>query len=675
MKEFLEIIFYDWAANWILSTASDNMINNILLDVPKNINYTAYNIIKNNPTKYDIEVYKSPKIININKYKEVIDYSLSNGRKLLIATNSTTIHKRISKIKGYNVVNLVGSNLETKLREYKDVDKIDEIDWNNTHIVIISSRYFAGFDIPLDVDILIDTNPHYSNSLISVNNIRQIIGRPRINVGRITLFICFDKNTINPNILYLPTIQATNSSDIKNKIKLKISKIKKEEWFETTQDIINDYAYYCLIFQDLLKDELKRYNCNIINYSNKKVANITELDSHQFYKKVEHLKNVSKIEDLQLDFFRIKKYLKYKLDGIFNPEMALLYHTMYLVKKNGIDIEIKKTLRPIRFYPSLFKELKGDWQWMLLYGWYKTELYKKNKKLPKHSELSKHNQDYLEARSLPTMEIVLQSNDSKDCYDKCLEVLKSKDIVISDREYQKLNSRCIDILNQRNKNDFRGLRTKEQLLTTIGYAHLMLLNGGVESYDFKLIRNRVYNPLSMIPEPLRNMMNINLVEIDIKHANPTFIDRLLGTNIADVVYETIMSKYQISRTEAKIKYNTYLNNHIADPRDVNKFFFTIGYADKALELTEYVVDKKGRVYDEMTRIEKEVVDYIATEFIPEKTPWFRFHDALIVLEEHFNPIKNSVKTKVMDIGLDFRYYNDSTLLHIEANNLDLWDLI
>ena len=37
MKEFLKIIFQDWKANWILSTATDNTVLNHLLDIPPGI--------------------------------------------------------------------------------------------------------------------------------------------------------------------------------------------------------------------------------------------------------------------------------------------------------------------------------------------------------------------------------------------------------------------------------------------------------------------------------------------------------------------------------------------------------------------------------------------------------------------------------------------------------------
>ena len=41
---------------------------------------------------------------------------------------------------------------------------------------------------------------------------------------------------------------------------------------------------------------------------------------------------------LKLDFYRIKRFLRYKIDGIFSPDLALLFYTAILIKSRNLNI-------------------------------------------------------------------------------------------------------------------------------------------------------------------------------------------------------------------------------------------------------------------------------------------------------------------------------------------------
>jgi len=657
MIDFLNIIFNDWKANWILSTATDNTLKGVLLDIPPGKKYDAYEIVKPNKEYKNIEVIRSPKRLETDTILQVFNNAILNGRKLLIATNRTDLHKKISKLINHNVLNLVGQNIETKMRPVKDIDKTDEIDWSSTDIVMISSKYFAGFDVPLDVDVLIDTNPYVTSNLISPNDIVQIIGRPRVNVGRIVLYIHLYKPDIEIKNIYTPKIIASSSSEFILLVSNKINSITKDNWFELSEEIISDFAHYSIIFAKILKTSLTRYGFIEVKYDNSRLENLLSIQSWPFNLQMNKLLSTD-YKTLSYDFRKISKYLRYKKDGIFSPDLALLFYTAMLIKSNKLKIDVKKSDKPTRFYLKINKFFNRDTKWNLLYSYFKTRLYiKKTKKIPKHSEIDKNHLDYLEIRSLPSLEIINNSNGNFSCFKTCIDILQSKGIQLlnTDSEFLKLQKRCNDAFQYK---DMSEIRTKEQLLGLVGWANLFVLNGGQESYNFPIKRNREYNPLTMIPAPLRGMIGIKLVEIDIKQANPTFIDDILGSKLSKIVYTNIETIFKCTREQAKVIYNTYLNNDAAEPYKVYKFFIKIGYSkDESQLLTDMVTARKGLVYDKMTERERKIIEQYAELFLGSFT-WFRFHDAIIIPEHQILGVE--LPDNYGDVDFGFKYYNDGS---------------
>jgi len=657
MSDFLNIIFNDWKANWILSTATDNSVNGTLLDIPPGKIYNAYEIVKPNKENKKIEVLRSSKRLETNTILEIFNNALLKGRKLLIATNRTDLHKKLSKLIGYNVINLVGQNIETKMRPVKDLDKLDEIDWLKVDIVMISSKYFAGFDVPLNVDVLIDTNPYITSNLISPNDVVQIIGRSRLSVDRIVLHIHLYKPDIEINTLYKPKLVSSGVNDFIDSINNKVQQITKDNWFELTEEIISDFAHYSMIFAKILKPALARYGFIEVKYDNSKLEHLLTVQSWPFHLQMEKLLKTD-YTTLSYDFKKITKYLRYKTDGIFSPDLAILFYTAILIKNRKINCKVNKSDKPARFYLKLNKLFNNDDTWNLLYSYFKTKLYiKQTKKIPKHSEFDKKYLDYLEIRSLPSLDIIENSNGAFSCFKTCIDILQSKNINLTntDNEFIKLQKRCNDVYQYK---DVSEIKTKNQLLSLVGWANLFVLNGGQESYNFPLKRNREYNPLTMIPGPLRGMMGIKLVEIDIKQANPTFIDGIIGSNLSKTVYHNIETIFKCNREQAKVLYNTYLNNDKAEPYRVYQFFIKIGYTkDQSQLLTDMVTSRKGLVYDKMTEYERKIIEEYAELFLGNLN-WFRFHDAIVIPENQI--IGYELPDNYNGVGFGFKYYNDGS---------------
>lgn len=672
MEEFSSIIFNTWKANVILSSATDNLICGTLLDIPPTKDFTCYEIVKQEQNIKEIEIVRSTNYMETQKYLEVVENSLSNNRKLLIATNNTKIHKDLSKIAGHEnrILNLVGDNIQTKLRSIKDKD--ENYNFNDIDIILISSKYFAGFDIPLEMDILIDTNPHIKTGLLSINDIRQIIGRPRKGVGRIVLFISY-KQIDNEYTSYIPETQAHTTKELLVKIKQRISLITNENWFETSQKLISDWTHYCLIFNELLNNELLRYGLKPILYNKTHANDPLKIKSHPFHKQLKTLIEDIDYTTLKHDFYRIKTYLKNVENGVFNPDMLPYYYCAIKIKEGILEKpKLDTKLKPMYYYISVNKHLKHLWEWNCIYTYLKTKwAYKNNKNIPQHARFTKDQLEYLEIRTYPTKEIVMACDGDYKCYLKCKEELKLKNIRLNEKEDKKLLERCESIYRHQNTNDFKGYRTKKSLLELIGRCALFILNGGVEAYNFPIVKNRQFNPLTQIPSILRSMLEVRLVEIDIKSANPTFIDILVGSNVADVVYENTMELFNVNREEAKRIYNTYLNNHRLDKNKLFGYFSRIGYTtDQAAELAYLIPNSRGEIYNMTTEKEKEVIEYISNYYLSDRvTRSFRFHDALILLECESEEVLNWLPDRIdkYNISLKIKLYNTGEDINFNKN--------
>jgi hypothetical protein len=656
MVEFLDILFNCWECCWTLSSATDNRLDGVLLDVPTNKVFDQYEIVRETLSKREIEVLRVHKL-STNKIKEIINQSILNGRKLLIASNNSKLHTILTQISGYNVVNLVGANIQTKLRPYKLEDDLDNICWDQVDVVIISSKYFAGFDIPLDVDVCIDTSIHSENSMIGVNDIRQIIGRPRINVGRIVLII----NTIQPlggSTDFISTIQPSGYQSVVPLLNNLLLNINISNWTTDIQLIIREFVHYQLLFAPILNEELLRYGLVGTKYKNKQIESLIELDARKFVDKLEKLVVETNERDLKNDFYRLSKFLKYKREGIFSPDLLMLFYTAIMIRRNHIDIDFTKDLKPSRLYLTLNKLFKGDTKWDLIWGYYKSKMNTK-KKVSKDESLqyTKKQLQYLEVRSQPSKEIASISDTGFDCFIKTMTYLENQGIEVDDYEKSKLESRCEKIKSYQSPEDWKGLRTKNQLLNIIGWANLFLLNGGRENYNFPLNKNRSYNPLTQIPSCLRGMISVPIVEIDISSANPTFIDKLVGSQLHEIVYDRISNHFNIGRKEAKIMYNSILNNHYNKQSYVYKFFIICGYTkEQSMELSSWVVESKGSVYERMTEMEKKTIELIVEAHLG-NTRWFRFHDAILMLEHGSHSVVTNLPKSVDGVELHIKNYN------------------
>src|SRR5690554_5978898 len=71
---------------------------------------------------------------------------------------------------------------------------------------------------------------------------------------------------------------------------------------------------------------------------------------------------------------------------------------------------------------------------------------------------------------------------------------------------------------------------------------------------------RETNPLTKCPRILRVETPFSVIECDIKSAFPSFLDLQTGSRIKDKVYKNLMERKNISRSDAKVLFNSHLNS-------------------------------------------------------------------------------------------------------------------
>ena len=145
-------------------------------------------------------------------------------------------------------------------------------------------------------------------------------------------------------------------------------------------------------------------------------------------------------------------------------------------------------------------------------------------------------------------------------------------------------------------------------------------------------------------------MPFQLVELDIKSANPQIIDKIFGFDRWKNVYSNLMSAFEISRDEAKIKFNSTLNNHYLSVAKAKEVYVNSGYSpDEANQLAEATANqKKGNWFRLMANQEGEIMQNFIDANL-KNSRYIRLHDALYV-EPEFTRISNATELGIIEFG-------------------------
>jgi|GEM_PF-5947042 hypothetical protein len=203
-----------------------------------------------------------------------------------------------------------------------------------------------------------------------------------------------------------------------------------------------------------------------------------------------------------------------------------------------------------------------------------------------------------------------------------------------------ITSRCKD------KNDIK--RSGE--VTKILLSLLYLLSYDHQAFTYSRSEGRTYNSFTSLNKVYReNEMPFQLVELDIKSANPQIIDKIFGFDGRwKGVYSNLMSALKISRDEAKIKFNSTLNNHRLTVAQAKEVYLKAGYDPKeSLILSEATANQKsGSWFKLMANNEGDIMRSFANANFKDDN-FIYLHDA-IYYEPEFTTISNAI-----ELGISF----------------------
>ncbi len=151
-------------------------------------------------------------------------------------------------------------------------------------------------------------------------------------------------------------------------------------------------------------------------------------------------------------------------------------------------------------------------------------------------------------------------------------------------------------------------------------------------FGFKTTRsdNRVFNPATKTTRQLRGYTPYQMLQCDIKSAFATFLDVMVGSNIALDVYGNIMKNKKVDRSQAKTLYNSMLNDYRRNTIEARAFFRICGYSNEQIQKIIQITSKeKGGFYREMTKKEEQVIkDFKEWNRLDENA--IRLHDAIFL---------------------------------------------
>ena len=161
---------------------------------------------------------------------------------------------------------------------------------------------------------------------------------------------------------------------------------------------------------------------------------------------------------------------------------------------------------------------------------------------------------------------------------------------------------------------------------------LLSLSCAGHMFGFKTtsVDNRVFNTATKTTRQLRGYTPYELIQCDIKSAFASFLDTLVGSDIALQVYSNLEKKYTIERSEAKTWFNMMLNDNKRSAHEAKAFFKACGYTkEQVTKIIALTLKEKGSFYKTMTKMEDNLIeefkyinrlDYTAV----------RLHDAIII---------------------------------------------
>ena len=250
-------------------------------------------------------------------------------------------------------------------------------------------------------------------------------------------------------------------------------------------------------------------------------------------------------------------------------------------------------------------------------------------------------------------EIALHSKLQKTQFYIYIKHYLESGVMLPDSEYKY----DLEYLHKKYKDYKKSKTTPEKTLYFWfnGALLILLKDLGLSIKNFKCSykNGREYNALTNVPRDFRKFFPFVLRQYDIKSANPNFVDNILGSSVANNVYSDLMLAHNITRNQAKIKFNSMLN---MGAKGLKREFFVNFFGSTYKEHTDKLIDlitAKDVLFWERMQLTEEVVikKFIAVNGLINGT---RLHDAVFVIDSKNAP---SITTKIDSFELECTLIN------------------
>jgi hypothetical protein len=691
--QLMEYIFNEWIAKFKLSTATPNYN---LIDIPKEIEIDIYRIERENQPKKQLAI-----TYDINDVKPFVNDEVAKGRMVVLFTNNGNYHKSFKHLR---VHNLVGETLKVKLAPF--LRGQDGINYpKDTQLLIVSSSFFAGFDIEQDCSMVFVSEELMQQRKININNLMQAYGRGRNTVYNALYVNARAFKNIDNAVTTLKDVnnavaQAETDINQANKVlksvgtySFKPQYVNRSEIRARAIDVANDYIQYN---PSIMINELQNNNFEVIEYDNRYVNDIIAQSTSTLFQ--DRIKNLLEIDETKLrySYNTIKKNLTYKDNPTFTTSLALEYVTSLLLKKcdsHLVEMLDNKRLKANELYSSVNLFLRVNHQtkylteqltekqereairvhqqdtyieklsgaWWLIKDWYLLYAIHKAKKgiLTKHIERGITIYEKFYDVEIYNTNYKDKTNRVRNTRNHILKQINDKGVELTKKEREKLDDTIKARFTRKDLGDtLTNSNTKAHLIYKMVNAILFLWSSGKNEL-IKEVKGREYHSITQLAGAFRPIIPIKWLSVDLTSANPQIIDTILGSNIALEVYKNLMFSKGISRDRAKTLYNSYLNNHYHTIEKAYNFYLECGYTvEQAKQLSKLTAQvPKGSFHEIATLSERKLMlDYASV--LPFTT--HRFHDAIIMEYEDVINYNVTLPNLVNDYVYHTDFFNDSS---------------
>lgn len=161
---------------------------------------------------------------------------------------------------------------------------------------------------------------------------------------------------------------------------------------------------------------------------------------------------------------------------------------------------------------------------------------------------------------------------------------------------------------------------------------------------------REYNPLTKCPRILRAETPFKVIECDIKSAFPSFLDILTGARIKDKVYSNLMKAKNITRSQAKILFNSILNSgKYKSKGEIKAFLLECGYTGTQADIITNLTNGKIKFIVKMSEMEQNAI----TEFkqTNDLKNAVRLHDSVLFIDKGIKHFMLKSDNGIIEFGM------------------------